>query len=487
MSHRIILVGGTPVERGRIESSLRNVGASVLSAESPTEAALLGRQFGPSVLVLLENPTLPAGRQKVALLLNQPGTAAVPLVATDDGVSDSAGVTLLRSLTGLFSCENGGDIVVALDGIFGDDPRDLRRRLTWQRRGPVTLRRIGDFLRRRKSAGTLMVDNGGDGGAIRLDAGRIADAHCGALQGADAIKALLQSDDDQPWGVTYSPGPAPLAAPAPSMPVVLGEPLVESAVDMSVFDDVKDATPRGLSLLPARHDGPVPMRMLLIDDDPALILLYQRTFSHAGHNVTVASDGASGIVTARQFSPDVIVSDIAMPGRTGWDVLASVRADPRLAETPLVLLSCHGDFLSGLQKAAAGANDYIEKGIRAGALLARVEAAAATRRRLLSWGDEVPPSFSARLADIGLFCLLKHLERSQATGEVRVDDGWITIRLFVDQGELTAAAAQHQRGPAPRGVHRGRSTSTAPGAHHRQRRRPPLPRRRRPRLFPGHR
>jgi len=58
MRHRILLIGGTVVERGRLEGSLRNVGLSALPAADAASATLLCRQFGPTAVLLLDDPEL---------------------------------------------------------------------------------------------------------------------------------------------------------------------------------------------------------------------------------------------------------------------------------------------------------------------------------------------------------------------------------------------------------------------------------------------
>ena len=378
--------------------------------------------------------------------MSQQATTGVPLLLLDTEVPPANAVTLLRSVVGLLrSVKSGSDIIASLDLIFGDDLRDPRRRLAFHRRGPAALRRIGDHLRTKEVTGTILIDDGGDGGLIRLVNGRLDDAERGALRGAQAIKALLSSDAQEPWGVTLdvraaddaqpsAPAAAPATAGAGPLDGVVGELLVEQT------------RPQGLPQLARRDDVTVPLRVLLVDDDPALMLMYQRTFRHAGHDVEVAHDGGAGISAAHARPPDIIVSDIAMPNKTGWDLLAAVRGDPRLAEVPVVLLSCHGDFLHGLARASAGANDYIEKGLRAAALVQRVETAATSRRALKSWGDTPPPSFQARLANVGLFALSEALQRSGASGEVRLDDGWTFVRLMFVAGLLTSARSQEADG-----------------------------------------
>jgi CheY-like chemotaxis protein len=475
MRHRILLVGGTAVERGRLEGTLRNIGVSAMPAGDVPSAALLCRQFGPTAVFLLDEPELAAGRAHIGLLQSHPATSTTPLLLLEPRRLGPAMALLHTAVALVPHAVSGVDLVAILDAVFGEDPRDVRRRHGWHRRGPSTLRRLGDHLRLRQGTGTVAIGRAGHAEArLRFEQGRLVDAHADQLRGADAVKALLGDPTEDPWALAFAEGdgvpvlpalptatttpPAGAAIPedialddddGPTLPkdievdapalVLEEEAMVEIALD-DVVDDVVDdvivGAPLGLPPLSAHHAAPTRLSILLVDDDPALITLYGRTFSHAGHTVHTAHDGEEGYEKARALRPDVIVSDIAMPKKNGWDLLAAVRQDPRLAETPFLLLSCHGDFLRGLSRVSAGADDYIEKGIRTGALKERLEAAVASRARLTTWTDTPPPSFRERLGGLGLCALLATLERTRADGEVFIDDGWTKLRLWLVGGTL---------------------------------------------------
>jgi CheY-like chemotaxis protein len=473
MRHRILLVGGTAVERGRLEGSLRNIGVSAMPAADVPSAALLCRQFGPTAVLLLDEPELAAGRAHIGLLQSHPATSTTPLLLLEPRRLLSA-MGLLHTAVALVPHNVGGvDLVAILDAVFGEDPRDVRRRYAWHRRGPATVRRLGDHLRLRQGTGTIAVGRHGHADALlRFAQGRLMDAVADGLRGAEAVKALLGDPTEDPWAIAFAEGdavpalptfastmatdalaahdgipddgiPADIAldeGPAAPLPADVAADthadMVEVALDDVVDDHAVVVGSLGLPPLPTHHEAPTRLTILLVDDDPALVTLYGRTFSHVGHTVHTAADGEEGYERARALRPDVIVSDIAMPKKNGWDLLAAVRADPRLAETPFLLLSCHGDFLRGLSRVSAGADDYIEKGIRAGALKERLEAAVASRAHLTTWTDTPPPSFRERLGSIGLVALLTMLGRTRADGEVFIDDGWTKLRLWLVGGTL---------------------------------------------------
>jgi CheY-like chemotaxis protein len=81
------------------------------------------------------------------------------------------------------------------------------------------------------------------------------------------------------------------------------------------------------------------VRVLTVDDDPSVLMLVRDTLELDGHEVTTAVDGYDALRTLETSKPDLVVLDVMMPGRDGWQVLEAVRADPRLLRVPVVLLT----------------------------------------------------------------------------------------------------------------------------------------------------
>lgn len=78
-------------------------------------------------------------------------------------------------------------------------------------------------------------------------------------------------------------------------------------------------------------------KILICEDQPVLRSLLREALSEGDHSVFEACDGDEAIELARGVRPDVVVLDLVMPGRSGLDVLAEVRQDPRLAGTHVIL------------------------------------------------------------------------------------------------------------------------------------------------------
>ena len=98
--------------------------------------------------------------------------------------------------------------------------------------------------------------------------------------------------------------------------------------------------------------------MLVIDDEPAVRDIMQRFLTREGYRVETAASGEEGLRLARAAAPDVITLDVLMPGMDGWAVLAALKADPRLADVPVIMLTIVEERNLGY---ALGAAEYLVK------------------------------------------------------------------------------------------------------------------------------
>jgi PAS domain S-box-containing protein len=109
--------------------------------------------------------------------------------------------------------------------------------------------------------------------------------------------------------------------------------------------------------------GPKPVdatTILVIDDDPTVHDLMRRFLSKEGFWVETAASGESGLILAKQLRPAAITLDVMMPGMDGWAVLAALKADPNLADIPVIMLTMVDDKNLGY---ALGVSDYLTKPI----------------------------------------------------------------------------------------------------------------------------
>ena len=124
---------------------------------------------------------------------------------------------------------------------------------------------------------------------------------------------------------------------------------------VEVADDTAEA------VVPAERVVPDAVgTVLVIDDEPAVRDLMQRFLVKEGFHVVTASGGEEGLRQARDVRPDAITLDVMMPGMDGWAVLSALKADPDLADIPVIMLTIVDDRNLGY---ALGASDYLTKPI----------------------------------------------------------------------------------------------------------------------------
>jgi len=106
------------------------------------------------------------------------------------------------------------------------------------------------------------------------------------------------------------------------------------------------------------------MRILVVDDDTRLTQLLQLVFESRGFGVTIANDGQQALQSLAKELPEAILLDLMMPGMSGLEVCRLVRADPRTANIPIVILTARYDTAMQREAMQAGATEYLTKPIR---------------------------------------------------------------------------------------------------------------------------
>ncbi|WP_242059268.1 MULTISPECIES: ATP-binding protein [Nostoc] len=122
------------------------------------------------------------------------------------------------------------------------------------------------------------------------------------------------------------------------------------------------------------HLSPSPARILLADDNADMRDYVKRLLSQH-YEVESVSDGLAALNSARGRVPDLVLTDVMMPGLDGFGLLQELRADPQTRKIPIILLSARAGEEARVEGLEAGADDYLIKPFSARELLARVEAA----------------------------------------------------------------------------------------------------------------
>lgn len=112
-------------------------------------------------------------------------------------------------------------------------------------------------------------------------------------------------------------------------------------------------------------------RILVVDDEPQITRVLRRGLSSKGYEVQVAEDGEEALSVFRQWKPDLIVTDLSMPGMGGLELCRRIR---RSSAVPIIVLSVKGEERVKVEALDTGADDYITKPFGMDELLARIRA-----------------------------------------------------------------------------------------------------------------
>ncbi len=115
----------------------------------------------------------------------------------------------------------------------------------------------------------------------------------------------------------------------------------------------------------------VAAKVLIVEDDPSILYGLKHNLSYEGFDVITARDGEEGLKLALERSPDVVILDVMLPGRNGFEVLKELRAHSQIGVVMLSAKGAEQDKVLGLD---LGADDYVAKPFGLPELLARVKA-----------------------------------------------------------------------------------------------------------------
>lgn len=144
-------------------------------------------------------------------------------------------------------------------------------------------------------------------------------------------------------------------------------------------------------------------RILIVDDEPQITRVLRRGLSAKGFEVQVAADGEESLSVFHQWNPDLIITDLSMPGMGGLELTRRIR---RSSKVPILVLSVRGEERIKVEALDTGADDYITKPFGIDELLARIRVA--LRRA------STPPADEASVLEMGDFFV------NPATRTVRV-------------------------------------------------------------------
>ena len=114
-------------------------------------------------------------------------------------------------------------------------------------------------------------------------------------------------------------------------------------------------------------------RILIVDDEPNIVISLEYLLKKEGFEVKVATDGDAALQQAAEFRPDLMLLDVMMPKKSGFEVCESLRADPAQAQLKIIMLTAKGRETEVTKGLALGANAYITKPFSTKDLVAQIK------------------------------------------------------------------------------------------------------------------
>jgi len=187
-----------------------------------------------------------------------------------------------------------------------------------------------------------------------------------------------------PFGHAHLPADALVPARNAATISATADPFVQEALrwlpgtvretdDRTGMSPAEGETALGRDAIPSElTSGAQPARVLVTDDNADMREYLARLLRSADYQVTTVTDGQVALDMVRTVAPDLVISDVMMPGLSGLELVAALRADARTAAVPVLLLSARAGQEASVEGLRAGADDYLVKPFTAVELLARI-------------------------------------------------------------------------------------------------------------------
>lgn len=167
--------------------------------------------------------------------------------------------------------------------------------------------------------------------------------------------------------------------------------------------------------VPMNHQSTI----LIVDDQLTAREVLKGLLMGRGHDLVLATDGPDALKKAIQFTPDLILLDVMMPGMDGFEVCEQLRANPLLAEVPVIMVTALDDYESRLRGLEAGADDFISKPFDDLELEARVETITKLNRYRRLHKERVKVNWMVEKSEDGYLMINQHDQILYANQQAR--------------------------------------------------------------------
>jgi CheY-like chemotaxis protein len=101
--------------------------------------------------------------------------------------------------------------------------------------------------------------------------------------------------------------------------------------------------------------------ILVVDDDPEIVTLLSTRLSRRGYKISTASDGTRALELVKKELPDLVLLDVMMPGKSGWEVARALKQDPATQNVKIMMVTAIGEKTNEITAPIYGADAHIDK------------------------------------------------------------------------------------------------------------------------------
>jgi len=281
---------------------------------------------------------------------------------------------ILNLMSNAFKFTFEGEIRVETRNSAGADQAEVIIRDTGTGIPADELPRLFDRFHRVEGARGRSIEGSGIGLALVLE---LVKAHGGDIRISSEVGRGTAVTVSIPFGDAHLPRERLGASPATDSSQARVQAYVDEAMGW-LADAGSEFAPNmlgqpsgqtGIFALGQRNRG---QSVLLVDDNRDMRDYLRKLLESAGFDVATAGDGEQALAAAARHLPDLVLSDVMMPKMDGFQLLSALRADSKLRDIPVLLLSARAGEEAKVEGLAAGANDYLTKPFSARELIARV-------------------------------------------------------------------------------------------------------------------
>ncbi len=411
-----------------LRAALEKSGFIVFSLNDPRQAVETAQREKPDIVLSDLMMPIQDGYSVVAAMRKDPRTAAIPVaLLTAAPSTDNLSRAFASGIVGYFEKPfHPARLPKQLRKLLADLEQRPNQLFGMLRHTPLQV--VLHFLETQKRSGIFSLLAEKKEGRIVMQNGRVTEASFGQDGEAplDAV-ARMQATSDGEFAFVALDGASADIISLDEEPLEIPAEEVLDATDFVEAESVPE-----VSLEALRKE-----RVVIVDDDAEITRLLSRHFKNVGFDVSTATSGRVGLEMILELRPDIILSDMAMPGLDGWQLYHRVRADYRVNETRFIFLSGQSGFEQTLRALGVDAEGFFEKGVLLSSIVRRIDQILTPRRDFEAMvAAPMFPEYASRIAPLGMKYVLKTLGEKHATATLRVENLWHKLTCTIAAGKL---------------------------------------------------